>query len=70
MREDPGEQLSEIVFHSSKQRGDYAKECQHGNLHCEGEPYDDEQYDEETKMEQLDVEPPPDPEPLEVFTAN
>ena len=32
----------DIVCHSCKQHGHYTNECPHKNLHCEGEPNDDE----------------------------
>ena len=41
------------------------------NLHCEGEPYAEEQYDEEIEMEKLDAQLPTEPKSaLDVFTAN
>lgn len=55
-----------IVCHSCK-KPHYANECPHRNLHCEGEPNQDEQYDEQIEMEQLVTKPQLETElPLEV----
>ena len=54
-----------------QQQGHYANECPQKNLHCKGDPNDDEQYDEYIKMEQPDIEPHSKSElPLKFTNAN
>lgn len=68
MLEDVVEQIDKILYAIlASNEGHYANECLHRNLHCEGEPNDDEQYDEHKEMKQADIWPQFEAEqPLEV----
>lgn len=65
MLEDPKERISKIFYAILASNAAIMLR----NLHCEGGPYDDEQYDEHVEMEQLDVEPPSEADPPLKVTA-